>query len=528
MKAAATGEPAAPRGASPADRTEPAAPRAASPAGRTEPTAPRVASPADRTGPAAPRASGPADRTVPATAHGGGHPPALLDWGRLQALVAASEPRPSQGWVEEVVGLAVEARGPVSSLGELCWIHRQGLSPVPAEVVGFRGPRTLLMPLGDARAIRPGNRVEATGRGFVVGVGEGLLGRVLDGLGRPLDGLGPVAAEAWYPAEADPPPPLSRRPIREPLPVGVRAIDALLTCGRGQRVGIFAGSGVGKSTLLAMMTRHTAADVVVVALIGERNREVRDFVDHHLAGARRRTVVVAATADRPALVRIKAAQVATAIAEFFRDRGCHVLLVMDSVTRYAMALREVGLAVGEPPATRGYPPSVFAALPRLLERAGTGPRGSITGFYTVLVDGDDFTEPIADAVRGTLDGHIVLSRQLAEEGQFPAVDVLASVSRLMPELVEPAHWAAAQRLRRWLGAYREARDLVEIGAYQRGSNPDVDRALERMAAIRAFLSQGRDEASDFPEAVARLHQVAGGAPEGEDEARADPRARATA
>ncbi|EKP93678.1 FliI/YscN family ATPase [Thermaerobacter subterraneus] len=442
----------------------------------------------------------------------------LLDWGRLTEAVQAAEPRPCQGWVEQVVGLAVEARGPVSSLGELCWIDRPGRPPVPAEVVGFRGARTLLMPLGDARAIRPGSRVEATGQGFRVAVGEGLLGRVLDGLGRPLDGQGPVAAEAWYPAEADPPPPLARRPIREPLPVGVRAIDALLTCGRGQRVGIFAGSGVGKSTLLAMMTRHTAADVVVVALIGERNREVRDFVDHHLAGSRRRTVVVAATADRPALVRIKAAQVATAIAEFFRDRGRHVLLVMDSVTRYAMALREVGLAVGEPPATRGYPPSVFAALPRLLERAGTGDRGSITGFYTVLVDGDDFNEPVADAVRGTLDGHIVLSRQLAEEGQFPAVDVLASVSRLMPELVDAAHWAAAQRLRRWLGAYREARDLVEIGAYQRGTNPDVDRALERMPAIRAFLSQGRDEAASFSEAVARLQEVAGGEAAGEQRA----------
>ena len=434
---------------------------------------------------------------------------ALLDLPRLQAALAAADPRPCQGRVENVVGLAVEARGPVSSLGELCWIEREGLPPVAAEVVGFRGPHTLLMPLDDPRAIRPGSRVVASGRGFAVPVGEGLMGRVLDGLGRPMDGGGPVAVEAWYPAEGTPPSPLRRRPIREPLPVGVRSIDALLTCGRGQRIGIFAGSGVGKSTLLAMMTRNTAADVVVVALIGERNREVRDFVEHHLAGGRQRTVVVAATADRPALVRIKAAQVATAIAEFFRDRGRHVLLVMDSVTRFAMAHREVGLAVGEPPATRGYPPSVFAALPRLLERAGTGPEGSITGFYTVLVDGDDFNEPIADAVRGTLDGHIVLSRQLAEEGLFPAVDVLASVSRLMPDLVDRRHLAAAHQVRRWLGAYREARDLVEIGAYQRGTNPDVDRALERMPAIRALLAQGRDEASTFAEAVSRLLEVAG-------------------
>ncbi|PZN09587.1 MAG: flagellum-specific ATP synthase FliI [Bacillota bacterium] len=435
---------------------------------------------------------------------------ALLDTPRLVAAVSRTEPRRFEGRIENVIGLAVESRGPVSSLGELCWIERDGLPPVPAEVVGFRGARTLLMPLDEPRSIRPGNRVVATGRGFAVPVGEGLLGRVLDGLGRPIDGEGPVVPEAWYPAEGEPASPLRRRPIREPLPVGVRCIDALLTCGRGQRVGIFAGSGVGKSTLLAMMTRNTAADVVVVGLIGERNREVREFVEHHLRGARERTVVVAATADRPALVRIKAAQVATAIAEFFRDRGRHVLLVMDSITRFAMAQREVGLAVGEPPATRGYPPSVFAALPRLLERAGTGPEGSITGFYTVLVDGDDLNEPVADAVRGTLDGHIVLSRRLAEEGLYPAIDVLASVSRLMPDLVSADQLAAAQEVRRLLGAYREARDLVEIGAYQRGTNPDVDRALERMPAIRALLSQRRDEACSFEEAVEQLLTVAGG------------------
>ncbi|MDD2421122.1 MAG: FliI/YscN family ATPase, partial [Heliobacteriaceae bacterium] len=351
----------------------------------------------------------------------------------------------------------------------------------------------------------PGSQVLATGDTLKVAVGEALLGRILDGLGNPLDGLGPVVPGQAYPLGAMPPNPLKRQRISKILPVGVKAVDALLTCGRGQRMGIFAGSGVGKSTLLGMIARNTNADVNVIGLIGERGREVREFIEKDLGPAGlARSVVVVATSDQPALVRLKGAFVATAIAEYFRDQGRDVMLMLDSVTRFAMAQREVGLAIGEPPATRGFTPSVFALLPKLLERSGTAEKGTITGLYTVLVDGDDMNEPIADAVRGILDGHIVLSRELAGQNHYPAIDILNSVSRVMLDLVTTEHLEMAAVFRQVLATYREAKDLVDIGAYQRGANAQIDFALEKIAACRKFLQQDVNVAVDFPAAIAGI------------------------
>lgn len=408
------------------------------------------------------------------------------------------------GKITRVTGLTLEARGLKAAIGEVCHIYSNGRAPVVAEVVGFREEVTLLMPLGELEGIGPGCRVMATGQGLTVTVGQGLLGRVLDGLGRPMDGGPPVLGKR-YPINNAPPQPLERQPIREILTTGIKAIDALLTCGYGQRMGIFAGSGVGKSTLLGMIARHSTADVNVIGLIGERGREVRDFLEDNLGPeGRRRSVVVVATSDQPALVRIKGAFVATAIAEYFRDQGLKVLLMMDSLTRLCLAQREVGLAIGEPPTTRGYTPSVFALLPRLVERAGNGARGSITGLYTVLVEGDDFNEPVADAVRGLLDGHIILSRHLAGRNHYPAIDVLASLSRLMPEITPPKQQELAGRLRELLAAYAEAADLIEIGAYQAGSNPRVDAALKYYEAIQAFLRQDREDYFSYEEALGVL------------------------
>ena len=342
-------------------------------------------------------------------------------------------------------------------------------------------------------------------------VGQGLLGRILDGMGRPMDGKGPLVSSREYPLNALPPPPLTRRRIEEPLSVGVRAIDALLTLGKGQRVGIMAGSGVGKSTLLGMMARNTEADISVIALIGERGREVREFIERDLGEeGLKRSVVVVATSDQPALVRIKGALTATAIAEYFRDQGRDVMFMMDSVTRFAMAQREVGLTVGEPPATRGYTPSVFAMLPKLLERSGTGANGSITGIYTVLVDGDDMNEPIADAVRSILDGHIVLSRSIAAQNHYPAIDILNSVSRVMTEVVTKEQRMAAQRLRSLMATHRDAADLINIGAYVMGSNPEIDQAIERIGAIRKFLQQDVYEQTTLSDAVMQLAQLVEG------------------
>jgi len=433
-----------------------------------------------------------------------------LDWDKLFDAVGAVDSFLLTGRVTKVVGLTVEAAGPPVEVGELCSVYpRDGSDPIPAEVVGFKDGSAVLMPIGDMSGVAPGARVVATGRALTVGVGRSLKGRVLDGLGRPADSRGRIAVEARYPLHAASPHPLDRPLIGEPLPVGVRAIDAALTCGKGQRIGIFSGSGVGKSTLLGMIARNTEADTVVVALVGERGREVRDFIERDLGPeGLERAVVVAATSDRPALLRVKAAFVATAVAEYFRDSGDDVLLLMDSVTRFAMAQREVGLAAGEPPTTRGYTPSVFAMLPKLLERTGTSARGTITGFYTVLVEGDDLAEPITDAVRGTLDGHILLSRDLAARGRYPAVDVLGSVSRLMTVVTDGEHQAAAGWLKRTVATYRDAEDLINVGAYADGSNPEIDEAKRAMPEIERFLEQGTRERSTFAEARETLVRMA--------------------
>ncbi len=443
---------------------------------------------------------------------------------RPQALLRATEAIQSsdlarrRGRVGDLIGLIIEATGLEAEVGELCLVgepRRQ--AQVPTEVVGFRAGRTLLMPLGELAGIGPGTPVTPTGAPFRVAVGPQLLGRVIDGLGAPLDGAGELDSDDWRSTTASPPDAFSRPRIHTRVGLGVRALDTLVPCGRGQRLGIFAGSGVGKSSLLGMIARSTTADVNVIALVGERGREVREFIERDLGGALAHSVVVVATSDQPALVRIRAAFTATAIAEYFRERGEHVMLMMDSVTRFAMAQREVGLAIGEPPATRGYTPSVFALLPRLLERAGTSTTGSITGLYTVLVDGDDMNEPIADAVRSILDGHIVLTRALAHAGHYPSIEVLQSVSRLIGEIVDRPVQSAGQRLRAALAAYREKEDLISIGAYQRGNDPLVDSMISLRTRIDAFLCQAVDEPSTPEQADELLLAIAaelGAGPQG--------------
>ncbi len=407
------------------------------------------------------------------------------------------------GRVSQVVGLTIESIGPAANLGELCFIYPvKSDVPIKAEVVGFKNNIVCLMPLGDMSGIGPGSRVEATGRNLTVNVDKSMLGRILDGLGNAIDDLGVIESHLSYPVENSPPNPLTRKRIEEILPLGVKAIDGLLTIGKGQRVGIFAGSGVGKSTLMGMIARNTKADVNVIGLIGERGREVREFIENDLKEeGLRRSVVIIATSDQPALVRLKAAQLATAVAEFFRDQGLDVMLLMDSLTRFAMAQREVGLAIGEPPVTRGYTPSVFAIMPRLLERSGTSERGSITGMYTVLVDGDDMNEPIADTVRGILDGHIVLSRNMANRNHYPAIDVLASVSRVMPNIISDAHKQYANEMKNILSVYRDAEDMINIGAYVKGSSKSIDRAMERIEQINQFLKQDVHEKIGMEQAL---------------------------
>lgn len=432
-----------------------------------------------------------------------------VDLTAVRQRVQRAKPIKLLGQVTRVVGLTVEVQGITARIGEVCEIRVPGEEQaVYAEVVGFKERNSLLMPLGELRGIYPGCSVLPTGQAFSVRVGEHLLGQVLDGLGRPIEGRFDPEAGELYPVDNEPPNPLQRRRITTVLPTGVRAIDALLTCGCGQRIGIFAGSGVGKSTLLGMVAKHGSADVNVIALIGERGREVLDFIESDLGSqGLAKSVVVAATSDQPALVRLKGAFVATAIAEYFRDQGKDVMLMMDSVTRFAMAQREVGLAVGEPPATRGYTPSVFALLPKLLERSGMGKHGSITAFYTVLVDGDDMNEPIADAVRGILDGHIVLSRKLAASNHYPSIDVLQSVSRVMPDIAEPEHIDSAGRVRDLMAAYRESEDLINIGAYVMGSNPRVDLAIKKNEEINNFLKQKPDEYSQYSQTIETLYQL---------------------
>jgi type III secretion protein N (ATPase) len=432
-------------------------------------------------------------------------PIGALDLGQALARLESAAPRRESGRVTEVTGLVVRATVPGIRVGEIVTLEGSGLE---AEVVGFRGDEAVLMPLGEAAGIGPDSLVTATGRPLSIGVSDGLLGRVLDGLGRPIDGGGPVAGATPWPVDRPAPDPLARRRVSRPLALGVRALDALLTVGEGQRVGLFAGSGVGKSTLMGQIARQTEADVNVIALVGERGREVVDFLEESLGEAgRKRSVVVCATSDSPSLVRLKSAFVATAIAEYFRAEGRRVLFMLDSVTRVARAQREVGLAAGEPPARQGYPPSVFALLPRLLERTGNDARGSITALYTVLVAGGDMEEPIADEVRGILDGHVILSREIAARNQWPAVDVLPSLSRLMSAVADPQHRAAAARLRELLAAYERQRDLILLGAYQRGADAVTDEAVARMEAITTFLRQRTDEAAPFAETRARLLQL---------------------
>jgi flagellum-specific ATP synthase len=414
------------------------------------------------------------------------------------------------GRVKRVVGLMIESQGPESSIGDVCFIHvgTKKRRKIQAEVVGFKDENVILMPYTSLHDIAPGSLVETTMKPLEIKAGPGLVGKVVDSLGIPLDQSSLPKGLASVPTEQDPPNPLSRPPISEPIEVGVRMIDSLLTVGNGQRVGIFAGSGVGKSTLLGMIARNTTADLNVIGLIGERGREVREFIERDLGPeGLKRSIVVVATSDQPALMRIKGAYTATAIAEYFRDKGLNVMLMMDSVTRVAMAQREVGLAVGEPPTTKGYTPSVFAILSRLLERTGTNEHGSITGFYTVLVDGDDMNEPIADTVRGILDGHFVLDRNLANKGQYPAVNVLKSISRIMNNIVNEDHVKAAERLRELLSTYINSEDLINIGAYKKGSSPEIDEAIMRYPQILNFLKQGTSEKVSIDESIQELLQL---------------------
>ncbi len=414
------------------------------------------------------------------------------------------------GRVTRVVGLVLEATGIDVGLGSLCRItsHARDRS-VLAEVVGFNERHVLLMPLGELDGLHAGAIVQPLGRSFGVDVGPGLLGRVLNGLGHPIDGKGRLDVVERVPLSAEPPNPLERETIDRPLETGVRALDGLLTIGRGQRVGIFAGSGVGKSTMLGMIARHAQADVNVIALLGERGREVREFIENSLgAEGLARSVVIVATGDQAALVRARGALVATAIAEYFRDQGKHVLLMVDSVTRVAMAWREIGLATGEPPTTKGYPPSVFANLPRLLERAGNGVTGGITGIYTVLVDGDDFNEPVADASRSILDGHIVLTRRLAAQNHFPAIDVLDSKSRVKDQITNTVQRNAGSAMLRLEAAFREKEDLIMVGAYQKGSDPYVDAAIVYRQHVLDFLQQRPDEVSHYGDTYGALVRIA--------------------
>lgn len=418
-----------------------------------------------------------------------------------------------KGRVIQVVGTIIKAVVPAVKVGEVCILRNPGEDfEMKAEVVGFSRDAALLTPLGDMYGISAYTEVTPTGRAHMVPVGDGLLGRVLDGLGRPLDAdtAGPLQADRFYPVFADAPDPMKRRIIQDPMPLGVRAIDGLLTCGEGQRMGIFAAAGGGKSTLLGMLVKGAAADVIVIALIGERGREVREFIENELgAEGCRRSVIVCATSDKSSMERAKAAYVATAIAEYFRDQGRKVLFLMDSVTRFARAQREIGLAAGEPPTRRGFPPSVFATLPKLMERVGMNDRGSITALYTVLVEGDDMTEPIADETRSILDGHIILSRNLAAANHYPAIDILASTSRVQNAVVSREHRSAAGRLRELMAKYAEVELLVKIGEYKRGGDATTDEAIDKIEAIRDFLKQRTDDRSPFAAAQAALSTLTG-------------------
>ena len=426
-----------------------------------------------------------------------------MDLDKIKARLSATTTVLAVGRVRAVTGLSVRASLPGARIGDVVIIRRKG-DPLLAEIVGFDEGEAVVLPLGALSGVGPDDPVESTGAPLEVRASDALLGRVVDGLGRPIDG-GAAFEGTAVPVDRSPPAALGRRPVAHPLPTGVRVIDGLLTLGEGQRIGLFAGSGVGKSTLLGAIARGTAADVVVVALVGERGREVGEFLEHSLGEeGRKKSIVVVATSDAPALERLRAAQVATAYAEYFRDRGLRVMLLVDSVTRFARAQREVGLSAGEPPARRGYPPSVFAMLPRLLERSGQGERGSITAIYTVLVEGGDMDEPVADEVRGIVDGHVVLDRMIAARGRYPAVDVTVSLSRVMTSIVDKAHREAARRMRDLVAVYESKRDLLLLGAYAKGTDKELDRAIELMPGIEAFLRQGSDEVTPFSESLEKL------------------------
>lgn len=433
-----------------------------------------------------------------------------IEWDHYINIVDRANPIRVNGKVTQVIGLVIEGTGPASSIGGMCAIYpqKQG-EPIPAEIVGFRDHRILLMPLGDLRGIGPGSRIVKLHEKACTGVGKDLLGRVIDGLGDPIDGKGPIVSERESPIYTSSGNSLRRRRIRQPLDVGIRAINGFLTCGQGQRVAIMAGSGVGKSLLLGMIARNTASDVNVIALIGERGREVREFLENNLGEeGLKKSVLVVATSDQPPLVRMRGAFIATTIAEFFRSLGLQVVFMLDSITRFAMAQREVGLAIGEPPTTKGYTPSVFALLPKLLERVGTvAEKGSITGFYTVLVEGDDMNEPVADSVRSILDGHIVLSRELAAQNHYPAIDVLNSLSRVMIAVVSKEQKETANKLLSLLAVYKEAEDLINIGAYVKGSNPHIDKAIEMVPQINRYLQQGLTEQIDLKSCIQQLNDL---------------------
>jgi len=413
------------------------------------------------------------------------------------------------GTVCKITGLTVESCGPPANIGDMCSIYSlTSTRCILAEVVGFKDKNLLLMPFDSLIGVGPGSKVVSTNKALLAPVGQELKGRILNGIGAPMDGKGPFKVEEFYNTDNPPPNPLTRNRISEVLPLGIKAIDALLTCGRGQRIGIFAGSGVGKSTLLGMIARNAVADINVITLIGERGREVREFIEKDLKSeGLKKSILIVATSDQPAIIRLKSAMIGTSIAEYFRDQGQNVLLLMDSLTRFAMAQREIGMAVGEPPVSRGYTPSVFTILPKLLERSGNSDKGSITGLYTVLVEGDDMNEPIADTVRGILDGHIVLSRALANRNHYPAIDILASVSRLMPEITEKAHFKTANTIKNRMAVHKDAQDLINIGAYQSGRNPEIDESIRVIGKINGLLKQQIDEVFKFEDTMKIMYSA---------------------
>lgn len=434
----------------------------------------------------------------------------MINLKKYQQALHTTDPLEYGGSVTKIVGLTVEANGPAAQIGDVCNIYNfKKDNYVQGEVVGFRENRVILMPFGSLTGVGPGSRVVSTNSSLKVPVGRNFIGKVLDGLGRPFDGSPLPEPDAYYPVDNDPPNPMLRDRIHDALPLGIKAIDGMLTMGRGQRLGIFAGSGVGKSTMLGMIARNASADINVIALVGERGREVKDFIERDLGEeGLKRSILVIATSDQSALMRLKCAMVATSTAEYFRDQGFKVLLMMDSLTRFAMAQREIGMSTGEPPVSRGYPPSVYTVLPRLLERSGNSDVGSITALYTVLVEGDDMNEPISDTVRGILDGHIILSRKIANSNHYPPIDILGSVSRVMPDIITSEHLSSVGFVKNKMAVYQEAQDLINIGAYQNGANPEIDAAVHLYPAIQGFLRQGVNEDYSFDQVVQMMTNIA--------------------